>query len=80
MTPIPTDPETRLRRKEAAEALTAKGYPISAPTLASMVTQRRGPPFYVFNNVALYRWADLLAWAESRSVYRGGQHQHQDAA
>jgi hypothetical protein len=72
MTPIPTDPNTRLRRKEAAATLTAAGFPISSATLASAVTLGHSPPFRIFNRVALYTWGDLLTWAEGRlSAPRG---------
>jgi hypothetical protein len=70
--PIPTDPNARLRRADAAKALTAVGYRISAATLASMVTRGGGPRFRVFGNIADYAWGDLLAWAESRVQHRGG--------
>jgi hypothetical protein len=59
-------PETRLRRKEAAEALTAAGFPVSHATLATKATRGGGPPFRRFGRVPLYRWGDALAWAEGR--------------
>jgi hypothetical protein len=73
------DPDTWLRRVPAAEALTARGFRVSPATLATRVTRGGGPPFRVFNGIAQYRWGDLLAWAESRAVYRGGD-QHKAAA
>lgn len=58
--------DTLLRRKETADALTAQGFRIAAATLATMATRGGGPPFRAFGRVPLYRWADALAWAESR--------------
>jgi hypothetical protein len=60
------NPDTLLRRRTAAEALSGAGYPIRPATLASMATRGGGPPFQRFGRVPLYRWGDLLAWAESR--------------
>ena len=63
---IPEDRETRLRRKTAAAALTAAGFPIAATTLATMATRGGGPPYQKFGAIVLYRWADLLSWALER--------------
>jgi hypothetical protein len=63
---IPNDPDTLLTRKQAAEALTARGYPTSERTLATKATRGGGPPFHKFGPRALYRWGDALAWAEGR--------------
>jgi hypothetical protein len=60
------DPKTLLRRRPAAAALTAAGYPIAPSTLASLVSLGGGPFFRRFGRVPLYRWADLLDWAQSR--------------
>jgi hypothetical protein len=62
-----------LTRPEASAALRAKGFDISAATLASLVTRGGGPPYRLFMGVAKCRWRDLLEWAEARSVYRGGK-------
>ena len=62
----PISPETRLRRKAAAEALTAAGFPVSEKTLATKASRGGGPPFQSFGRIPLYRWADALAWAEGR--------------
>lgn len=78
---IPTDPATRLTRKEAAAALTAAGYRTAPQTLAALAMAKRGesgPRFRFFGKTVSYAWGDLLAWAESRAVYRGGN--QQDAA
>lgn len=66
MTTIPTDPEIRLTRRAAAEALTAAGFPVSPETLATKATRGGGPPFQRFGRVPLYRWGDCLDWAQSR--------------
>ena len=59
-------PKTRLRRADAAAALTAAGFPIAPLTLKTLATRGGGPPYSVFGRTALYAWADLLAWAEDR--------------
>jgi hypothetical protein len=63
---VPNDPNIRLTRVAAAEALTTAGFPVSSATLATKATRGGGPPFRRFGRVPLYRWGDLLAWAESR--------------
>ena len=64
--PIPDDPDALLTRKQAADALTARGYPTSDRTLSTKATRGGGPPFRKFGPRALYRWGDLLHWAEDR--------------
>ena len=64
--PIPDNPDMLLRRRLTAEALTAKGYITSDKTLATKATRGGGPPYRLFGRVPLYRWGDVLAWAESR--------------
>jgi len=59
-------PDTLLRRRQAAEALDAAGFPVSHTTLATKATRGGGPPFRLFGRVPLYRWGDTLAWAEGR--------------
>ena len=63
---IPTDPNTLLTRRQAAEALTARGYPLSERTLSTKATRGGGPIYRHFGPRVLYRWGDLLEWAESR--------------
>lgn len=65
---LPSDDNTLLQRKDAAAALSAAGYPIALPTLASMASRKEGPPFVKFGRRPLYRWGELLAWAERRST------------
>jgi hypothetical protein len=58
--------DAMLRRPDLAAALTAHGFKIAAGTLATKATRGGGPPYRSFGRVPLYRWADALAWAESR--------------
>jgi hypothetical protein len=59
-------PDTLLTRRNAAAALTAAGYPVARATLATRASRGGGPPYRRFGRVPLYRWADLVDWAESR--------------
>jgi hypothetical protein len=63
---IPNTPDTLLRRRDTAKALTDAGFPIAAPTLATKATRGGGPPYRRFGAVSLYRWGDALDWARSR--------------
>lgn len=63
---VPDSPDTLLRRKATAEALTTLGYPTSDKTLATKASRGGGPPFRSFGRIPLYRWGDALAWAEER--------------
>jgi hypothetical protein len=63
---VPQDPETQLTRERTAAALTAAGYPVKAKTLATKATRGGGPPYRLFGPRALYRWGDVLAWAQAR--------------
>lgn len=56
-----------LTRTQAAAALTAAGYPTATATLATKASRGGGPLYRTYSGRALYRWADLLAWAESRT-------------
>lgn len=58
---------TLLRRRAAADALTDAGYPITMTTLATMASRGTGPKFKLFGRIPLYRWCDLIEWAELRS-------------
>ena len=74
---IPTSPDTKLRRKPAAEALTEAGFPTSPNTLATMVTRGGGPPFYVFGKIAMYhvgRSADVGTVPRELSRHRSRDH------
>lgn len=61
------DPDALLTREAAAAALTQAGYPTSPATLATRATRGGGPPYRVYNKRAIYRWGDLLAYAEGRT-------------
>jgi hypothetical protein len=60
--------EYTLTREQAAAALTDAGYIITRSTLESYASRLKGPPYRFFGKRAMYRLADLLAWAESRVV------------
>jgi hypothetical protein len=63
---IPNNLDALLPRALAAEALTEAGYPTARTTLATLATRGGGPLYRKFGRVPLYRWGDLLDWAESR--------------
>jgi hypothetical protein len=63
---IPPDPNALLTREQAATALAAAGFPVSAKTLATKATRGGGPAFRKFGSRALYRWSETLRWAQSR--------------
>lgn len=65
MATIP-DPDTLLTRRPAAAALTAAGYPTAPATLARKASVGGGPVYRRYGPRVVYRWADLLAWAEAR--------------
>jgi hypothetical protein len=65
-TPLQNTVDTLLTRRDAAAALTAAGYPVARATLATRASRGGGPPFRRFGRVPLYRWGDLLDWAEGR--------------
>jgi hypothetical protein len=63
---VPENPDALLTRDATAAALTAAGYPVKAKTLATKASRGGGPPFRKFGHKPLYRWADVLDWAEAR--------------
>jgi hypothetical protein len=67
-TPVPDTLDALLTRRDAAAALSAAGYPVARATLATRAVRGGGPPFQRFGRVPLYRWGDLLAWAEGSPV------------
>jgi len=70
-------PDTLLRRKVLAEALTAKGYPTTEKGLATKATRGGGPPFHKWGRFVLYPWGTSLAWAEARlSTARSSTAEH----
>ncbi len=66
MSSIPTNPDALLQREQTSEALKESGFPVEISTLATMATRGGGPPFRKFGTRVLYRWGDVLAWAQSR--------------
>lgn len=61
------NPDDLLTRTQAAAALTAAGYPTANATLATKACRGGGPLYRTYSGRALYRWADALEWAESRT-------------
>jgi hypothetical protein len=59
-------PDTLLRRRATAEALSAAGYPTAEKTLSTKASRGGGPPFRLFGRIPLYRWGDAMAWAEGK--------------
>src|SRR5690242_1606895 len=59
-------PEVLLPRREAAAALTEAGYPTATATLARKACVGGGPVYRRYGARVVYRWVDLVAWAESR--------------
>jgi hypothetical protein len=57
-----------LRRTELAAALTAKGYPTTANTLATQATRGGGPPYRKFGHYVQYNWGAALEWAQQRAT------------
>lgn len=64
---IPENPDVLLGRKAAAGALTAAGYITSPLTLATKATRGNGPPYRRYGKRVIYRWGDLIAWAEANT-------------
>jgi len=59
-------PTTKLRRRQAAEALATSGFPCTESGLATLATRGGGPPFQRFGRIPLYEWGALLDWAQKR--------------
>ena len=53
-------------RRNAAAALTDAGFPTAPATLATLATRGGGPVYRRYGNRVIYRWSDLLDWAQSR--------------
>jgi hypothetical protein len=60
------NPDRLLTREQAAHALTEAGFPTKPKTLATKACRGGGPPYRYFGPRVLYRWGDVLAWAEAR--------------
>lgn len=65
---IPENPDALLSREHAARALTVAGYITSPATLATKATRGNGPAYRIFGKRAIYRWGDLIAWAEANTA------------
>jgi len=65
MTDLPS-PDTLMTRDKGADALSTLGFPVSKATLATMASRGGGPIYRRFGKRVLYRWSDLVSWAESR--------------
>jgi hypothetical protein len=65
---IPENVEALLGREAAARALTAAGYITSSSTLATKATRGNGPAYRIFGKRAIYRWGDLIAWAQAQTA------------
>ena len=63
---VPDNPDALLTRPQAGAALRAGGFPVADKSLATMASRGGGPPFRRFRSKPLYRWGDVLAWAQSR--------------
>jgi hypothetical protein len=63
---IPNDPDTLLGRREGAAALTEAGYRTAPATLATRAVRGGGPIYRRYGPRVIYRWGDLLDWAQSR--------------
>lgn len=63
MSAIPQSDDALLTRDQTASALTEKGFPVKAKTLATKATRGGGPPYRKFGPRPLYRWGDALEWA-----------------
>jgi hypothetical protein len=66
MAMIPDDPDARLTRDAAADALTKAGFPVRKATLATLASRGGGPPYRKFGTRPIYRWGDLVSWAHAR--------------
>ncbi len=59
-------PDAMLTRDKGAAALSDLGYPVTKATLATLASRGGGPLYRRFGKRVLYRWSDLLGWAEAR--------------
>ena len=54
-----------LTREQVADALTRCGVPYSAKTLSTRACRGGGPPYRRFAKRAIYRWGDVVEWAQA---------------
>ena len=63
-------PHDFLKRLDAADALNEPGCRVNYESLSRLAARREGPPFIRRGRLALYRYADLIAWAKEEIKYR----------
>ena len=63
---IPDNADVLLGRCEGAAALTEAGYRTASATLATLAVRCGGPIYRRYGPRVIYRWGDLLDWAQSR--------------
>jgi hypothetical protein len=66
--PLALGPDTLLRRKATAEALTAAGFPTAEKTLATKATRGGGPPYRKYG--ASRSIGGVTRWHGQRAVSR----------
>ena len=59
-------PDAMFTRDRGAAALSDLGYPVTKATLATLASCGGGPLYRRFGKRVLYRWSDLVDWAEAR--------------
>jgi hypothetical protein len=59
-------PDMLLDRKATAEALTSRGFKTKASSLTALACRGDGPIFQKFGRRVVYKWSNVLAWAQSR--------------
>jgi hypothetical protein len=57
-----------LGRSQVTAKLRAAGFPVGETTLARLAAERKGPPLYRFGKIPLYRWEEVLEWAQEGLV------------
>ena len=63
---MPENRKRLLSRKESADYLKERGFPVSPNTLQKYVTVGGGPLYQIFGNRALYTTDNLDSWAEQK--------------
>jgi hypothetical protein len=69
----PADSERYLRRTEVTTKLRELGFPIGDQALAALAGRGAGPPFSRFGAIPLYRWHEVLKWANAHLVGSGSR-------
>jgi len=73
-------PDAMLTRDKSAEALSKLGYPVTKATLATLASRGGGPLYHRFGKRVLYRWDNLVNWAEARCSAPRSSSSEADAA